>query len=153
MRSINALEKKGLLTITKTFGKSNHYRLHTSSTVRPVAESDRSQRVTTPVAPCDMTSSTVRPEPKRTQKNRKSQRKKFTDEHMAVAEIADILEANEKPNLDSWANDVRLMVERDKKSCAEVMSLFRAANAHNFWSSNILSPGKLRTSGISCIGS
>lgn len=145
MRAINALEKKGLLEITKTFGKSNHYRLHTGSTVRPVAESDRSQRVTTPVAPCDMTSSTVRPEPKRTQKNPKGQRKKFTDEHMAVAkEMADILQLRTAPNLDKWADTVRLMVERNKLTCDEVMSMFKAAQADDFWSSNILSPGKLR---------
>lgn len=146
MRAINALEKKGLLTISKTFGKSNHYRLHTGSTVRPVAESDRSQKVTTPVAPCDMTRRTVRPEPKRTRKNPKSQRKKFTDEHMAVAkEMADILDLKRKPNLDKWADTVRLMVEREPNaSCAEVMSLFRAAQDDDFWRRNILSPEKLR---------
>ena len=77
MRAINALEKKGLLEITKTFGKSNHYRLNTSCTVRPVAESDPYHSATTPVAPCDHTSSTVRPEPKRTVKNPKNRKTKL----------------------------------------------------------------------------
>ncbi|MEL0214905.1 MAG: hypothetical protein VW948_03900 [Burkholderiaceae bacterium] len=93
-----------------------------------------------------MTRRTVRPEPKRTRKNPKSQRKKFTDEHMAVAkEMADILDLKRKPNLDKWADTVRLMVEREPNaSCAEVMSLFRAAQDDDFWRRNILSPEKLR---------
>ena len=146
IRAINALEKAGLLTIEKTFGKVNHYRLHTSVTGRPVAESDPSHKATTPVAESDYTRRRKRPEPKRTVKNPKSQRKKFTDEHMAVAkEMADILDLKNKPNLDDWADTVRLMVEREPRaSCAEVMSLFRAAQDDDFWRRNILSPGKLR---------
>lgn len=145
IRAINALEKAGLLTIEKTFGKVNLYRLHTSIKELPVAESDPSHKATTPVAESDYTRRTVRPEPKGTKKNPKGQRKKFTDEHMAVAkEMADILQLRKAPNLDKWADAVRLMVERDGLTCGEVMTMFKATQVDDFWSSNILSPGKLR---------
>lgn len=74
IRAINALEKAGLLTIEKTFGKVNHYRLHTSVTELPVAESDPSHKATTPVAESDYTRRTVRPEPKVTQKKPKNRK-------------------------------------------------------------------------------
>jgi hypothetical protein len=46
--------------------------------------------------------------------------------------------------LDTWANDIRLIRERDSKSDSEIRSLFEWANEDDFWSANILSPGKLR---------
>ena len=145
IRAIQALEAAGLISIKKQEGKANRYDLHTSTTAIPVSERYPSQSDTPPVSERYPTRTTVIPEQERTGNNRKSQRKKFTDEHMAVAkEMADILQLTRKPNLESWANDVRLMVERDEKSCDQVMRLFLAANAHEFWSSNILSPGKLR---------
>ena len=49
-----------------------------------------------------------------------------------------------KPNMDSWANEIRLMRENDGHSHSEIMDLFRFANSDNFWKSNILSPKKLR---------
>ena len=49
-----------------------------------------------------------------------------------------------KPNMDSWANEIRLMRESDGHSHSEIMDLFRFANSDNFWKSNILSPKKLR---------
>jgi hypothetical protein len=49
-----------------------------------------------------------------------------------------------KGNLESWANEIRLMRERDGHSLAEIRSTFLWANADNFWRYNILSPAKLR---------
>lgn len=49
-----------------------------------------------------------------------------------------------EPNWDSWANDVRLMREQDGRTHRDVCDLFRWANKNTFWSTNILSPGKLR---------
>lgn len=48
------------------------------------------------------------------------------------------------PNFDSWANDVRLMRERDHRTDDEIRSLFSWANRHHFWKTNILSPATLR---------
>ena len=49
-----------------------------------------------------------------------------------------------QPNLPKWANEIRLMRDRDKRDRREIAALFRWANAHAFWQSNILSPAKLR---------
>ncbi len=48
------------------------------------------------------------------------------------------------PNLDKWANDVRLMRESDGRTDEDIRAVFGWANADTFWGSNILSPGKLR---------
>lgn len=48
------------------------------------------------------------------------------------------------PNWSKWANEVRLMRERDKRDRRAIAALFKWANAHPFWCSNILSPAKLR---------
>lgn len=131
MRAINALEKRGLLTISKTFGRSNHYRLNTSRTVLPVAPCDQSQRATTPVAPCDHTSRTVRPEPKRTRKNPKGKFKPPTVSEVAAycsernnginaQKFIDHYEANGwmrgKNKIKCWKACVRTWESRDAES-------------------------------------
>ena len=49
-----------------------------------------------------------------------------------------------KPNLESWANTLRLMLEVDKRDAVKVGEVFTWANQDDFWSSNILSPASLR---------
>jgi len=49
-----------------------------------------------------------------------------------------------KPNLESWANTLRLMLEVDKRDAVKVGEVFTWANNDDFWSSNILSPASLR---------
>lgn len=69
------------------------------------------------------------------------------DHALAETILADIRAINprhKKPNLDTWANTIRLMRERDGRTHDEITSLWKWANKHSFWSSNILSPEKLR---------
>ena len=47
-------------------------------------------------------------------------------------------------SMDSWANCVRLMRERDGRTHRDICELFRWANQDPFWSLNILSPSSLR---------
>ena len=49
-----------------------------------------------------------------------------------------------RPNLDSWANTLRLMIEVDKRDPAMISKVFEWANQDTFWSSNILSANSLR---------
>jgi len=49
-----------------------------------------------------------------------------------------------KPNLQNWANDIRLMMERDKRNEEQIRYLIDWVQRDDFWSSNILSPSKLR---------
>lgn len=48
------------------------------------------------------------------------------------------------PSWSSWARDIRLMRERDKRTRRQIAELFAWANADPFWQANILSPGTLR---------
>lgn len=49
-----------------------------------------------------------------------------------------------EPKWPEWANTVRLMRQLDNRTHHEICELFRWANKHHFWSSNILSPASLR---------
>ncbi len=74
---------------------------------------------------------------------------KFTTVDLETAEfilekIRTLKEDFKQPNLNSWADDIRLMRERDGRAHQEIRDLFTWANANLFWRSNILSPGKLR---------
>ena len=58
-----------------------------------------------------------------------------------------ILENNpnhKKPNLQKWADDMRLMMERDKRTEEQIKYLIDWCQQDNFWKSNILSASKLR---------
>lgn len=48
------------------------------------------------------------------------------------------------PNLKSWANDVRLMMERDNRTEEQIIYLMDWCQNDSFWKSNILSVSKLR---------
>lgn len=73
----------------------------------------------------------------------------YTDADMETAEwmyncILLLNPNHKKPNLKSWADDVRLMRERDKRTIHEIRQVFGWSNKDSFWRRNILSPGKLR---------
>jgi hypothetical protein len=92
-------------------------------------------------------------ERKRTQdkeEDKDKKRKKYTSDDLSVAEFIWsrilILNPNTKePNLDNWADSVRLMREADSRTHDEIRSLFAWANQHHFWKANILGPDKLRS--------
>ncbi|MGG3734482.1 helix-turn-helix domain-containing protein [Heyndrickxia coagulans] len=79
-------------------------------------------------------------------------RKQVYDESSVYFRLANrlyerILENNpnhKKPNLQKWANDVRLMMERDKRTEKQITYLIDWCQNDNFWKANILSTGKLR---------
>lgn len=71
----------------------------------------------------------------------------FEDSEVAVYILNRVLEVHpgfKTPNLNDWADDVRLMREQDKRTHAEIRDLFDWSNRHHFWSGNIHSPKKLR---------
>lgn len=49
-----------------------------------------------------------------------------------------------KPNLEKWANDIRLMRERDERTPEQIEYLINWSQENSFWCSNILSASKLR---------
>lgn len=74
---------------------------------------------------------------------------KFETHHMKLAELLfkKIKENNpsaQEPNLESWANTFRLMMERDKRNGKDIQDLILWSQSHHFWYKNILSADKLR---------
>lgn len=49
-----------------------------------------------------------------------------------------------EPDLDKWANTIRLTIESDKRNGKEVQDLIIWSTEHDFWSGVILSPTSLR---------
>ncbi len=75
--------------------------------------------------------------------------KRFNDYQMDFAKwmFGLILKLNpncKKPNLESWASTIRLMIDADNRNGDHMVKVFTWANSDSFWCSNILSPTKLR---------
>lgn len=73
----------------------------------------------------------------------------FSDEDLAFAKfmfetIANDLPDFKKPNLETWANTIRLMRDRDNRDHDQMRAIFLFARASDFWSANVMSPEKLR---------
>ena len=80
---------------------------------------------------------------------KKESGKKYSDDDVKCAQwiYKRLLSKNpnhKKPNFDTWANDIRKMREIDNRSHKEICILFEWSFNDEFWSSNILSPAKLR---------
>ena len=58
--------------------------------------------------------------------------------------VQEILPTAKQPNYASWANDIRLMRERDNRTHKEICQLFKWACQDSFWQGNVLCPDKLR---------
>jgi len=60
------------------------------------------------------------------------------------SEVQRIAPSARKPNWASWANDIRLMRERDGRTHKEIAALFKWACNDSFWQGNVLCPATLR---------
>lgn len=74
---------------------------------------------------------------------------KFETHHFQLAELLfkKIRENNnqaKKPNLDKWANTIRLMTDIDQRSGKEIQDIILFSQSHHFWYKNIMSADKLR---------
>lgn len=74
---------------------------------------------------------------------------RFTDSDMETAKfllslILEMQPDRKRPNLDKWADIIRLMRERDNRTDAQIRELFTWCNQDSFWRTNVLSPDKLR---------
>ena len=84
-----------------------------------------------------------------TNKSTSRSKLKFETHHLKLAEllykqIQNNLPNVKEPDLEVWANEFRLMMERDKRKGEEIQDLIIKTQSDNFWKKNILSPGKLR---------
>jgi hypothetical protein len=84
--------------------------------------------------------------------NKPSRPKQVYDEKSIYFQLANrlyekILENNsqhKKPNLQKWADDIRLMMDRDHRTKDQIVYLIDWCQNDSFWKVNILSPSKLR---------
>lgn len=72
-----------------------------------------------------------------------------TSEDLRCAEwlfnmVKSISPSAKKPNYAGWANDIRLMRERDGRTHYEIAALFKWACNDKFWKGNVLCPATLR---------
>ena len=86
---------------------------------------------------------------KNSQPRAKAKKNVFSDDDLMAAEwilglIRKLNPSFKEPTIESWANDIRLMRERDNRTHKDICELFKWANQDKFWSVNILSPSKLR---------
>ena len=51
---------------------------------------------------------------------------------------------NAKPKTADWANNVRLMVERDKRTLADIDEIIEFSQKDSFWKTNVLSMGAVK---------
>ncbi|MEG7877449.1 phage replisome organizer N-terminal domain-containing protein [Bacillus cereus group sp. Sample62] len=82
-------------------------------------------------------------------KKEKTSRHKFeTCDTNAAKYLFEMIKGNnpkqKEPNLDSWANEFRLIRERDNREPQEIKDVIDWCQADAFWQGNILSPKKLR---------
>jgi hypothetical protein len=74
---------------------------------------------------------------------------KFTQQDLELSELLLSLIQNnnptfKKPDLDSWAEQVRLMRERDNRTYEQIEFMVKWCQKDTFWQANILSTRKLR---------
>ena len=89
--------------------------------------------------------------PNLTKPNKKpmSAKTSFSDDDKLFAEwfyslVLQVAPSTKQPNIEKWANTIRLMREIDKLEHRQMAEVFKFANANSFWSTNILSPKKFR---------
>lgn len=58
--------------------------------------------------------------------------------------ILDTNPEHKEPDLEKWANEFRLIRERDEKTNEQIIYLIKWSQSNSFWKKNILSPSKLR---------
>lgn len=73
----------------------------------------------------------------------------FSSDDMRLAEylfehVKIVAPDTKKPNLEAWANTIRLMREQDDLTLNRIATVFAWANRDPFWKTNILSAEKLR---------
>jgi len=114
-------------------------------------------RVTEQVSTSDMTANqeplTTNQQPlttnQVTSKKPKSKKLRFSDDDMVCAnyileKIRKLNPEHEVKNIESWANDVRLMIEQDKRTHREICELYDWISKDTFERTVVLSTSKLR---------
>ena len=161
-RALEILEQLGLVVVIKrkltaTQNTSNLYKLNIKKILNPSSElggsnselgggSNSEPRTNNSFEPINESNSTSG---KNFPLAKTGKKFVYTDDDLRAANWIFGLIKNLSPNVktptfESWANEIRLMRERDGRTLKDICELFKWANKDEFWSANILSPSKLR---------
>jgi DNA replication protein DnaD len=95
---------------------------------------------------------------KEVKKKNKRRANKFDDTQMGLAKLlANLIKqnnpaANDPSNIESWANDIRLMMEQDNRTKEQIEYVIKWSQKDSFWCNNILSTRKLREKYVQLVG-
>lgn len=158
-RAIKILINKNLVEVQKfkfNGAPTNHIKLNISEVTQrvksiltfgenpnpPLGEMELTERVNS------LTEITTETTTKITTKEKPSRHKFETCDTNGAKYLFEKIKGNnpkqKEPNFDSWANEFRLMRERDNREPQEIKDVIDWCQADPFWQGNILSPKKLR---------
>ena len=158
-RAIKILISKGLVEVQKfkfNGAPTNHIKLNISEVTQrvksiltfgenpnsPLGEIELTERVNS------LTEITTETTTKITTKEKPSRHKFETCDTKGAKYLFEKIKGNnpkqKEPNFDSWANDFRLMREKDNRELQEIKDVIDWCQADPFWQGNILSAKKLR---------
>ena len=153
MRAIDSLNKQGFISTHKELGKRTKYQLIFDRTPDTHVTRDN----LSPVTPMTLTPDThvtppltpMSPEPVITSNKPVIPLSKENLLDVELAEymfsgIKNVIPKTKNPNLEKWADCIRKMRTIDGHSHRDIATVFTWANKDSFWSTNILSPSKLR---------
>lgn len=158
-RAIKILINKNLVEVQKfkfNGAPTNHIKLNISEVTQrvksiltfgenpnpPLGEMELTERVNS------LTEITTETTTKITTKEKPSRHKFETCDTNGAKYLFEKIKGNnpkqKEPNFDNWANEFRLMRERDNREPREIKDVIDWCQADPFWQGNILSPKKLR---------
>lgn len=150
-RHLNNLQKLGMLNIKTTNKYSvvtvenyEHYQDHSSSGEHKVEHQMNNKRTTD-----EQQMNTNNNVNNSNNENKSSRKCIYEDIHFELAErfYQNILKNNpdaKKPDLEKWANDIRLMMDKDNRTEKQITYLIDWVQQDDFEMVNVLSPSKLR---------
>lgn len=164
LRSRQVLKKYGLIDYKRNGQKATTYTLVRLYDVEDVAsdvtpsEQDTSLPKTPPKTLHETPPKTLDTSPitklnktklNKTNKNTSSQVYDADDPNYKLAKLLfEEIRINDpkfkEPNLQKWANDIRLTHERDERDYDEIEKVIKWVQQDDFWKTNVLSPAKLR---------
>jgi len=162
-KAIELLIKDNMIEVVSSLGKNKptiykiiNYDLYNNPPSESVG-AQRLQELSTKSPPSDHQVTTKSPPLKKKEKIDKNEKKSNTPKQVYEEEstfyklsnyfykrLLDNNPGHNKPNLQNWSNDIRLMMEQDKRSEEQIRYLIDWVQNDNFEMPNVQSPSKLR---------
>lgn len=155
-RFLNLLEKNGMISLEKSRQKGTTYKVLKYKDYQQFSDSEKdikrdNGRDNARDNDRDINKNDKNEKNDKNNNTSKKSKKRIYSDDDPNKKLAKLLlkhiEANQEikePDLDKWANTIRLTIEADKRSGKDVQDMILWATQHNFWSGVVLSPTSLR---------